>query len=565
MRLCLISESVDDQLLGVSRRSGLSAGEVAGLCKGAGGRYWKFVLRQWFLGNILLPAGGDYVREVLGGFERLKSGLAVKDIGRYASFVDLERVVKRSRVRSFSGLDGVDVVRREGDLQLVSVGDVESLKDLGMGTRWCTRRDFPDCRAVEYLRRYSKIFIAFEGGLPVLQFSPDYKEMNDRENKSIIPQGSFDLAVQKLVGGVDGVARLLEFVAPDLQEDSFEVVLNYCKHVGRWGGLERFLVEHGNYGGLVRYALEIVRGPLIAAERVLLSELHRRLGLPQERGELVLGEPEMVFKKGEQTFWSVLVRYANILRQVQGGWPDVERELLESGNCDCVVAYTKAVAYAKAGLERRWPEAERLLLAKGDVRALLLYARDVVGERWLEAEPIIVDRCGSPFDLVSYARFLVRGRWPEAEAKLSEFGDEQALADYRAVCNDVVVGDWELTVELDGVEVTHPESGRDFVVKVLVGANHVGDAGWEFDDSPRNIWEWELLELISTNVSDGGGSMDDEQEADLLMMKSPQWRAQLLRGLEIKFSKDRAWSKWLQGELDDAEDNKNRPRGWSSV
>ena len=547
MRLRLISESVDDQLLGVSRRSGLSVGEVAGLCKGAGGRYWKFVLRQWFLGNILLPAGGDYVREVLGGFERLKSGLAVKDIGRYASFVDLERVVKRSRVRSFSGLDGVDVVRREGDLQLVSVGDVESLKDLGMGTRWCTRRDFPDCRAVEYLRRYSKIFIAFEGGLPVLQFSPDYQEMNDRENKSIIPQGSFDLAVQKLVGGVDGVARLLEFVAPDLQEDSFEVVLNYCKHVGRWGGLERFLVEHGNYGGLVRYALEIVRGPLIAAERVLLSELHRRLGLPQERGELVLGEPEMVFKKGEQTFWSVLVRYANLLRQVQGGWPDVERELLESGNCDCVVAYTKAVAYAKAGLGRRWPEAERLLLAKGDVRSLISYATDIVRKRWPEAEPVIIDRCVSPFELVTYARWIVKGRWPEAEKKLVEFGSKEALKDYKDICEMLNVDsddDWDVVFDLPNLEIKDPKSGRDFVVSVLVGANRLTGANDSNEDPDIEVWEWELLKIINAHEAESDFNMDDEQVIDSQMTDSPQWRKKILYVLSDRLMENS--SEWMQ-------------------
>ena len=71
--------------------------------------------------------------------------------------------------------------------------------------------------------------------------------------------------------------------------------------------------------------------------------------------------------------------------------------------------------YAKNVIKDRWPEAEPVI-AK-DPKLGYWYARFVIEDRWPEAEPAIA----TDHNLASmYAKHIIKGRWPEGEAAIAK-------------------------------------------------------------------------------------------------------------------------------------------------
>ena len=70
----------------------------------------------------------------------------------------------------------------------------------------------------------------------------------------------------------------------------------------------------------------------------------------------------------------------------------------------------RAYLYAVDVIGARWPEAEPLLMTSPHYS--YWYARRVIKERWLEAEPVIMT---SAEWACHYARDIIKARWPEAE------------------------------------------------------------------------------------------------------------------------------------------------------
>jgi len=97
------------------------------------------------------------------------------------------------------------------------------------------------------------------------------------------------------------------------------------------------------------------------------------------------------------------------------------------------------------------------VLSQGDFWALTLYAQDVLGERWPEAEKILAPPekgadiwehyDSNPFDAICvYAKEVVGDRWPEGEAAILEnyknWDISEAAEAVRVYANEVIRGRW---------------------------------------------------------------------------------------------------------------------------
>jgi len=69
-----------------------------------------------------------------------------------------------------------------------------------------------------------------------------------------------------------------------------------------------------------------------------------------------------------------------------------------------------AYFYSRDVIKGRWLEAEPTIIA--DMAYAYYYSRDVIKDRWPEAEPIIM---ASPEYAYNYSLDIIKGRWPEAE------------------------------------------------------------------------------------------------------------------------------------------------------
>ena len=116
------------------------------------------------------------------------------------------------------------------------------------------------------------------------------------------------------------------------------------------------------------------------------------------------------------------VKYA---REVLGGrWPEAEPVIVKDG--------AAAYEYAQRVIKGRWPEAEPVI-AK-DAMTSQRYARLVIKGRWPEAEPVIIKDAKAAEE---YALFVIKGRWPAAEPTIVK--DAQAAQRYAQY---VIKGRW---------------------------------------------------------------------------------------------------------------------------
>ena len=74
-----------------------------------------------------------------------------------------------------------------------------------------------------------------------------------------------------------------------------------------------------------------------------------------------------------------------------------------------------AKLYARTIIQDRWLEAEPYIIK--DPMYAFWYAYEVIHDRWPEAEPSIMTQ---PNFACAYARDIIKGRWPEAEPSILE-------------------------------------------------------------------------------------------------------------------------------------------------
>lgn len=388
------------------------------------GKYTQWVLKQIRFKNVRIPEDNYRINQVLQNFTNVKQRLENKDINAYKRIHDLESALRpilgtgSKREGAFQvnpeELPGVVVANRHNKYTLYLVNDPESLKEMGEGTEWCTRRSYPDCAAESYLAEQPFIgIIAFENK-PTVQFTPDFDQVMDvhdddmslHEFTPLLLPVYDDMVKMMVEGNKDDVSD--EYVIADAYYQFARSVLHrrwpekeefvklsgmpivgYARNVikGRWPEGEGVLLRLGNANALIRYAHEVLRSGWPAAEPIIAT--------------------------------NPVAAYNYAWKIINGRWPEGEKGILKSPSMSYLYAWNI--------LGKRWKPAEAVILKSDDSETAVKYARDLVGGRWHKAEPLIAK---SPRAAALYAMHILDDRWLEAEETIKQ--DKAIWQDYAA-------------------------------------------------------------------------------------------------------------------------------------
>ena len=135
------------------------------------------------------------IKPLLNRFIQLRLARQIDDIMKFSRIHDLETKIEQlvgigSKRQGFSGVDptklpGVKVIENRGNIVFFAVSNPESLALMGEGTKWCTRKSFPDCQARSYLEEFSYLIIVYKDGKPFIQYSPDFSQIMDVNDQEI--------------------------------------------------------------------------------------------------------------------------------------------------------------------------------------------------------------------------------------------------------------------------------------------------------------------------------------------------------------------------------------------
>jgi hypothetical protein len=368
MRLALLLETVQDQITGLADRHSIPPEEVINNTKSIDQLNWKYILNQWYQGNLRLPEDSHRVKEVLSQFDKHKKLLVNKDINQYKRLSDIESAVntalgkKEESITADLNRPGVNIIQKTGPYVTVEVYDEETLKILGEGTKWCTRGSYPDCQAEEYLNKHGSIDIVFYDGKPLIQYTPDYEQIMDINDNEVTDRE----LLRKVVAPPD------EEIYKEETTKGMKIFKNYLIKVvagGRNRNIEDRIVDTPKLSYLyAKYALEGKRWP--EAEEEISQQL------------------------------KIAVMYAGEI--IRGRWPEIESRVLK------VEEYS--FLYARDSIGDRWPKAEPLIMM--NPQWAYYYAQQVLSGRWPDAEPYIMK---DPHWAYLYAKNIIGDRWSEAE------------------------------------------------------------------------------------------------------------------------------------------------------
>jgi len=292
MKLALIIEN-NQILQQTAAKYNISINELNKLVTDAdptGRKYKLFILKLLNKGNIRLPEDSYRVKETLTNFQKYQRNLDIKDILKYDSLHVLETalepyldsVSKRQGGNNVNplSLPGVELIFDNGDVKSYKVSDIESLKGIGEGTKWCTRRSYPDCKAEYYIKQYGWIGVVYKNGKPFIQYTPDYEQVMDVNDSMVmdesllrfIPKPSLDSNISTLINYIinvlKGRCRWPE-AEPVIMKDP-ECAYRYSVHIikGRWPEAEPIIMKDPYYA--YHYAKYIIKGRWEEAEPTIL-------------------------------------------------------------------------------------------------------------------------------------------------------------------------------------------------------------------------------------------------------------------------------------------------------
>lgn len=341
MRLSLILESPQQQAEQLSQRLGLSAEEVVIQCNQVSKKYWKWVLQQWYNNKINLPDDSAQIQDILGKFAIVSRRLlpSQKDVNQYQSLEEIQQVVEdvkgvvaSSKTHDLSKYigDGVKVIQKKGLYVTLAIYDVEALKELGEGTRWCTKGSYPECKAQDYIDAFGKVFTVFHNGRPFIQYTPDLNQVKDFNNVDVKDH------------------KLLSYLIPDFKDPL--VCRYYAQNVleERWPEVEPYMMKYpqlayeytyyvinrgGSVNPLVRWTEAepyIMKSPEYAYMYACYIIKNRWI----EAEPIIMREPEYAYM------------YAKYV--IRGRWVEAEPYIIRSNF---------AISYAKDIMQGNWPEA----------------------------------------------------------------------------------------------------------------------------------------------------------------------------------------------------------------
>ena len=240
MKLSLLLETVQDQIAELANKQSISPEEVKRITKAISQKQWKYVLNQWYQGNIRLPEDSHRIKDTLAQFEEHKNLLTNKDTNQYKRLSDIESAIntalgKKEELHTANlNIPGVKIVNKAREYTTVEVSEADSLKILGEGTKWCTRESYPDCQAEAYLNKYDYINIIFKDKKPFIQYTPDYSQIMDVNDNKIEDN------------------ELLQSFIPKPINPSPARAYNYAKYIldDRWPEAEPIIMKDPRYATL---------------------------------------------------------------------------------------------------------------------------------------------------------------------------------------------------------------------------------------------------------------------------------------------------------------------------
>lgn len=401
MRLSLILESPQQQAEQLAQRLGLSSEQVVLRCNKVSKKYWKWVLQQWYGNKINLPDDAPRAKEILTRFATVSPRLlpSQKEINQYKNLEEIQQVVddlegvqassKTHNLSKYIGQDGVKVVQKKGPYVTLEISDVKALKELGEGTKWCTRGSHPDCKAEYYIETFGKVYIIFQNGRPVLQYAPYLIEIKDIDNNNVTDR------------------RLLDLIpVPDLSSGAM-TCYNYAARVirDRWPEAEPIIMKHPGYA--LAYTEHVINSRIYSAPLIRWTE----------------AEPYIM--RSPEHAWV----YAH--RIIQARWAEAEPYIKEDP--ECAWMYVRLVINEGGIVDPpiRWIEAEPYIMRSPEYA--YRYARFVINSeemsdppiRWTEAEPYIAE---DPASAYLYVKDILNRdwtveppiRWPLAEPYIEQ-------------------------------------------------------------------------------------------------------------------------------------------------
>lgn len=471
MKLSMIIETVQDQLEEISTAYNIEQKELQHKLKTTTKKHWKWVLNQLYKDlqqNIKFNLD-SYINEiipVLQTFDKVKKKLPSNDINKYKNIEELMTAVQPYKELTSVSL-GRDVskilelaeeyesailINKDGPVSTYAITDDETLADIGMGTKWCTRADYPECAAYDYIAEYGVVYVMLVNNKPFIQYTPDYQQImyiNDKpveepEHLKLIPRPQLD---ENLSDAIEYSINVMQEPWPKLEEKISRI--NEEKLGDRANDFSKLQSVMEVLAAALEYMKKFYNGERwIELEYAILNLLPKLRKFDRAYGlsigikyAMLVGDrigklEEFILKFVEEDVEGVgYVISDYVKRVIKGRWLELERLLYPSRN---IVQYVRK-------LEERLPEYEQYLinlygstqgkslnyseqyrLQQRAVDASLYCA--VLNIRIKTLEPLILQ---DPAAIYNYARDVLKQRWPEGEEELKKHDQEYIDAYYR--------------------------------------------------------------------------------------------------------------------------------------
>jgi hypothetical protein len=270
------------------------------------------------------------------------------------------------------------------------------------------------CTSPEYSLMYMKKVGGNDRMIKLMLTSPQYackyavELLIDKwpEAESIIMQDIEYLAyyVRELYRGI----RVPEFEKILFTNAAIAFKYTFRLGTGRIQEAEPAILTNITYSCL--YATEIIRDVWPELDAIILNSTnndlfyaidyirrHIKKRIP-EFEKLVFNHSACVF-----TYVSSVITFDNTF--------EINEEIANLMHSDGILVY------AKRTIQGRWPLGEQILLQRGVAIHLMIYANEIIHDRWVEAESIIRINSSAAYE---YARYVINDRWPEGEEAISK-------------------------------------------------------------------------------------------------------------------------------------------------
>jgi len=324
----------------------------------------------------------------------------------YQAQIGLPRLPNtRLRIKDPQELPGVTLEATEGSIKAYKVTDPNSLAELGEGSKWCTRKSYPNCRAATYLQQSAQIILVYKDRL-IAQFAEDLSEIKNLENESLEPEVLAKLLPPSYID--KKINDTFEALGQEKNED-----FQSLSYMDRTILAEKML----NYGMMKEQAdqriLDLIRQ---WPQKLVKYKVHHNLEIPSRELKYLM-----------QTDPARAVKIASLLNVPT---PDIEKEMLY----DLMTAarqpdYAESVKLYYKKNPQRLNQAKLLTLEMG-VPIATRFACEILKRPWPELEAMLATSIVNTQRFTKYAIQAVRARSIEYEQYIEKQLQEINLFNY---------------------------------------------------------------------------------------------------------------------------------------